>query len=113
MIRDYSDRVLRTDPGKPMQVDERSVVSGSLFADYVDWRAKHPSDDLMTALLGAEFEDETGEVRTLTRQEVLTYTEVVAVGERDHGAAHRLVGQGARRPPGPAPGVRPPVADPT
>jgi cytochrome P450 len=90
MIRDHSDRVLRTDPGKPMQVDEVRVVSGSLFADYVDWRAKHPSDDLMTALLDAEFEDEMGEVRKLTRQEVLTYTEVVAgAGNETTG---RLIG---------------------
>jgi cytochrome P450 len=90
MIRDHSDRVLRTEPGKPMQVDEVRVVSGSLFADYIDWRAKHPSDDLMTALLGAEFEDETGEMRKLTRQEVLTYTEVVAgAGNETTG---RLIG---------------------
>ena len=30
------------------------------FAAYIDWRAEHPSDDLMTELLNAEFEDETG-----------------------------------------------------
>ncbi len=34
------------------------VASG--FADYVDWRAEHPSDDLMTELLNAEFEDDDG-----------------------------------------------------
>ena len=32
-----------------------------MFADYIEWRAKHPSDDLMTQLLNAEFEDEHGE----------------------------------------------------
>ena len=37
-----------------------------MFADYVDWRAQHPSDDLMTELLTAEFEDETGTTRRLT-----------------------------------------------
>ena len=30
------------------------------FAEYIDWRAEHPSDDLMTELLNAEFEDHTG-----------------------------------------------------
>jgi cytochrome P450 len=66
------------------------VVSGSLFADYIDWRAEHPSDDLMTALLQADVEDEKGEVRKLTRQEVLTYTEVVAgAGNETTG---RLIG---------------------
>jgi cytochrome P450 len=91
VIRDHADRMLRTDPGQPMNVEEGAgVVGGSLFADYIEWRAKHPSDDLMTALLNAEFEDETGQIRTLTRQEVLTYTEVVAgAGNETTG---RLIG---------------------
>ena len=29
-----------------------------MFSDYITWRAKHPSDDLMTELINAEFEDE-------------------------------------------------------
>src|SRR5204863_2930940 len=48
------------------------------FGEYIDWRAEHPSDDLMTELLSAEFEDENGVTRRLTRDEVLTYTFVVA-----------------------------------
>src|SRR5262249_56072082 len=75
--------------GKPMQFSERSV-SGEMFADYVDWRAEHPSDDLMTELLRVEFEDETGMVRRLTRQEILTYVNVVAgAGNETTG---RLIG---------------------
>jgi cytochrome P450 len=82
--------VVRTKPGKPMRVQGAPVVSGSLFADYIEWRAQHPSDDLMTALLNAEFEDEHGETRKLTRPEVLTYTEVVAgAGNETTG---RLIG---------------------
>ena len=27
------------------------VTSGDVFADYIDWRVDHPSDDLMTDLL--------------------------------------------------------------
>ena len=46
---------------------------GDDFVDYVEWRAQNPSDDLMTDLLNAEFEDETGSTRTLTRDEVLNY----------------------------------------
>ena len=49
-----------------------------MFADYIDWRVEHPSDDLMTELLHAEFEDETGTTRRLTRDEALLYTTVVA-----------------------------------
>ena len=37
-----------------------------------------PSDDLMTELLNAEFTDETGTLRTLTREEVLTYVGLIA-----------------------------------
>jgi cytochrome P450 len=46
---------------------------GDDFVDYVEWRAQNPSDDLMTELLTAEFEDETGSRRTLTRDEILNY----------------------------------------
>jgi cytochrome P450 len=89
-VRNKTDANLRTEPGKPMQVKEEEVASGALFADYIDWRAKHPSDDLMTQLLNAEFDDEHGETRKLTRQEVLTYTAVIAgAGNETTG---RLIG---------------------
>lgn len=89
-IRNKTDANLRTDPGKPMEVKEESVANGDLFADYIEWRAQHPSDDLMTHLMTAEFEDEHGERRTLTREEVLTYTAVIAgAGNETTG---RLIG---------------------
>ena len=89
-VRNKTDANLRTKPGQPMDVQEDEVASGDMFADYIDWRAKHPSDDLMTRLLTAEFVDEHGETRTLTRQEVLTYTAVVAgAGNETTG---RLIG---------------------
>ena len=77
-IRDQSDAALRTKPGKPMVVSQDQLATGEAFAEYIDWRAEHPSDDLMTQLLQAEFEDETGTNRRLTRDEVLTYVNVVA-----------------------------------
>ncbi|HEX4530000.1 MAG TPA: cytochrome P450 [Acidimicrobiia bacterium] len=46
---------------------------GDDFVDYIEWRAQNPSDDLMTELLAAEFEDETGSRRTLTKDEILNY----------------------------------------
>jgi cytochrome P450 len=89
-VRNKTDANLRTEPGKPMEVKEEEVASGDLFAEYVEWRATHPSDDLMTQLLNAEFEDEHGQTRTLTRQEVLTYTAVIAgAGNETTG---RLIG---------------------
>jgi cytochrome P450 len=89
-VRDRSDAFLRTESGRPMEVQEDAIANGDMFADYVEWRAKHPSDDLMTALLTAEFEDESGTTRTLTRTEVLTYTQVLAgAGNETTG---RLIG---------------------
>jgi cytochrome P450 len=77
-IRDQADAELRTKPGQPMKYSQERFVTGEAFADYIDWRAQHPSDDLMTELLQAEFEDETGTTRRLSRDEVLTYVNVVA-----------------------------------
>lgn len=86
-IRDSVDANLRTEAGKPMQ---RSDISGEMFAEYIDWRAEHPSNDLMTELLQAEFEDETGKVRRLAREEILTYVNVLAgAGNETTG---RLIG---------------------
>ncbi len=89
-VRDKSDAFLRTEAGKPMEVQQDAIANGEMFADYIEWRSQHPSDDLMTALLNAEFEDETGTTRTLTRPEVLTYTQVLAgAGNETTG---RLIG---------------------
>ncbi|ORB91441.1 cytochrome P450 [Mycobacterium persicum] len=90
-VRDANDANLRTKPGTPMKVaNPDKIADGSIYADYVDWRAKNPSDDLMTALLNVEFEDENGVTRKLTRNEVLHYTQVVAgAGNETTG---RLIG---------------------
>ena len=77
-VRDRTQAYLRADAGKPLDVREEAIANGDMYADYVEWRAANPSDDLMTALLTAEFEDDTGTTRTLTRDEVLTYTQVLA-----------------------------------
>jgi cytochrome P450 len=90
-VRDANDANLRTRPGTPMKVaDPDAIADGRIYADYVDWRAKNPSDDLMTSLLNVEFEDATGVTRKLTRKEVLHYTQVVAgAGNETTG---RLIG---------------------
>jgi cytochrome P450 len=77
-IRDQVDANLRTEAGQPMRTPASEVFSGEMFADYIDWRAEHPSNDLMTEMLQAEFEDETGTTRKLTREEILIYVTVVA-----------------------------------
>jgi cytochrome P450 len=54
------------------------MASGDFFGQYIDWRAEHPSNDIMTELLNVEFEDETGTVRRMRRDELLTYVTVVS-----------------------------------
>ncbi|MET9491262.1 cytochrome P450 [Nocardia sp. NPDC006630] len=77
-IRDFANDQMRTEEGKPMKAASDGLASGEIFAAYIDWRAEHPSDDIMTELLNVEFEDETGTVRRLSRAELLTYVTVVA-----------------------------------
>ena len=89
-VRDRADAHLRTEPGKPMDVTADEMMDGSFFAEYIDWRAQHPSDDVMTELLTAEFEDETGTRRRLTRDEVLIYVSVVAGAGNE--TTNRLIG---------------------
>ena len=77
MVRDRVNAQLRTEAGKPME-HKHGLSVGEQFEAYIDWRAEHPSDDIMTELLNVEFVDETGTTRRLTRQEILVYLNVVA-----------------------------------
>jgi cytochrome P450 len=79
-VRDRADGFIRTEPGQPQDFSRGFDLAERFgeFGEYIDWRAEHPSDDLMTELLFAEFEDETGRTRRLERRELLTYVSVVA-----------------------------------
>jgi cytochrome P450 len=76
-IREKVDAALRTEAGKPMEVSQ-ARYRGEGFEEYIDWRTEHPSDDLMTELLRAEFQDETGTKRKLTREEILIFVNLLA-----------------------------------
>ena len=76
-VRERVDASLRTEAGKPLEVSQASY-QGAGFEEYVDWRAKHPSDDLMTELLNAEYQDETGTRRKLTREQILIFVNLLA-----------------------------------
>ncbi|MEV4233602.1 cytochrome P450 [Nocardia vinacea] len=77
-IRDFANDQMRTEEGQPMKAASEGLATGEIFSAYIDWRAEHPSDDIMTELLNVEFEDENGVVRRLTRDELLIYVNVVA-----------------------------------
>ncbi len=90
-IRDRSHNNMKTESGKPMKLSAKGIGQlGAAYADYIDWRAKHPADDLMTELLNVEFEDETGTVRRLRRDELLLYINVVA--QAGNETTTRLIG---------------------
>ena len=65
------------DEGEAPKFEDMATMAGT-FSEYIEWRAEHPSDDLMTELLTTEFTDETGARRRLTRTEAITYTLVLA-----------------------------------
>lgn len=77
-IRDRADEGLRLEEGTEPEPQYDAIGSSQVFSDYIEWRAKHPSDDLMTELLNAEFEDEAGATRRLSHDEVLIYVGLLA-----------------------------------
>ena len=77
LIRDTTNNAIDLKEGQFAVADNAFEESYLLFSEYIDWRADHPSDDVMTQLLNAEVEDDSG-VRKLTRTEVLTYTSMIA-----------------------------------
>ena len=81
-----------TDHGEASLQREKvdSFSSGEIFAEFIDWRTDHPSDDIMTDLLNAEFTDETGTLRRLHRDELLMYLTVVATAGAE--TTTRLIG---------------------
>jgi cytochrome P450 len=89
-IRDALDEGLRITEDGEVPENEYLTSGFAMFAEYIEWRAEHPSDDLMTKLLNAEFEDETGTVRRLSREEILTYVGLIAGAGNE--TTTRLVG---------------------
>jgi cytochrome P450 len=77
-----------------MRINQETLVLGGEFAEYIDWRIENPSDDIVTDLLNAEFEDYDGTRRRLTRQELLTYVYVIAGAGNETSA--RLIGWTAK-----------------
>ena len=92
-IRDRIDHGLRLTESEMPDLDAMFAAAegpGDGFEEYIEWRASHPSDDLMTELLLAEFEDVDGTVRRLSRQEVLGYVNLLAAAGNE--TTTRLIG---------------------
>ncbi|VBA36638.1 Steroid C26-monooxygenase [Mycobacterium attenuatum] len=90
LIRDRNDRNLALGP-RPQGVSP-TIFGNSMavFAEYIEWRATHPFDDLMTDLLNAQVDEPDGSRRRLQRNEVLAYTAMLAGAGNETTA--RLIG---------------------
>ena len=89
-IRDFGDERLRLEDGTMPEIDVPDFGQDNIFGDYLDWRLEHPSDDLMTELLNAEFDDAEGVRRKLTREEVLGY--ILLLAGAGNETTTRLIG---------------------
>jgi cytochrome P450 len=90
-VRDATNAALKIAPGDSEGAPKAAKVGSTLgVAEYVDWRAEHPSDDIMTELLTLEFTDMHGTRRKLTRQEVLSYVGLLAAAGNE--TTTRLIG---------------------
>lgn len=93
VLRDLVDDSLRLDDGTmPEFTFDRpgDVSSADFLREYIKWRAENPTDDLMTELLHAEFEDDTGTPRRLTRAEVMNF--VTLLNGAGNETTTRLIG---------------------
>lgn len=77
-VRKVAGRRLRNKPGEPLPVSKDNYFNGNMFRDYVEWRGRNPSDDLVTELLHVEFEDVSGTIRRLSTEELLVFLGVIA-----------------------------------
>ena len=113
-VRVHQDNKLRREEGQPGTFDDDQFADGTFFERLVDERLERPADDLMSALIQAEFEDETGTTRRLTRDEILIFLNILATaGNETTEPGDRVERQDPRRPPRPATPVgRGPLAHP-
>jgi cytochrome P450 len=93
MVREIGDAKMRTEEGKPQEYNGGLEMQQG-FGEYIDWRRKKPSDDVITELLNVEFTDETGTTRKLTREELITFCNVLAGAGNE--TTNRLIGWTAK-----------------
>jgi cytochrome P450 len=84
-LRDRIDAGLSLDKKQARGSGDTRALGGPLdafsdarFPEYIEWRRKNPSDDLMTELLNARFVDDQGVERTLRDRELLSYIALLA-----------------------------------
>jgi|EndMetStandDraft_3_1072993.scaffolds.fasta_scaffold14606_2 cytochrome P450 len=87
------DESMRTVPGQPNETSSESLM-GLYYADYVDDKIANPGDDLISDLLRAEYTDENGEAKRLTRDEMLCFISLLFGAGNE--TTNRLIGWTAK-----------------
>jgi cytochrome P450 len=91
-VRDQTDAGLRLESdGTSRDIDAGAVLADQeRFADYIAFRRRNPSDDLMTDLITVSFVDEHGVRRNLEQDEIVNYATLLAAAGNETTA--RLIG---------------------
>jgi cytochrome P450 len=92
-LRDRIDAGLSLEAGESPPAPRTAAGVGDTqarIAEYLAWRRKHPSDDLMTELLNARCVDDHGIERTLRDEELLSYIGLLAAAGNE--TTTRLIG---------------------
>jgi cytochrome P450 len=92
VVRDRTDAGLRMErDGVSNEIDTAAVLADrERFLDYIAFRRRHPSDDLMTDLLSVTFVDEDGVQRRLDEDEIVNYATLLAAAGNE--TTTRLIG---------------------
>jgi cytochrome P450 len=79
-LRDHIDTGLSLEEGESPSLTsfDRGGDITARISEYIEWRRKHPSDDLMTELLTARFVDDEGVERRLRDDELQGYIGLLA-----------------------------------
>src|SRR5262245_20661320 len=74
---------MHAETAQPDSALEGILETAVWFNQYLDWRAEHPTNDVMAQRLNLEFGDETGANRRLRREEIVTYLTLITSAGSD------------------------------
>jgi cytochrome P450 len=92
-IREWTDETLHREPGEVDPTPRIAPIMAEIaryFMRYVNERRERPTDDMMTDLLQAEFEDEGGTKRRLSDAELIAF--ILLISGAGNETVARLLG---------------------